>query len=489
MSSFQSLAHNHTDLDPEDLDHVSRLMSTWGMLSDLCFADLLLFAPVTGSEGSRFVVLGQARPTTSQTFHLDVLFGRVVDEFERPIVARSWRRQEMLESDDQMLGRGERARVQCIPVVRAGRIIAILSRESPLMVGRRPGQLEHIYIDTFQRLARMISRGEFPYMQAIGDKSSPRIGDGSLLLDAERRIRFASPNAMNAIHRMGFHTQVLGASMEELGVADEIIEDSYNNASPITEELEPRLNVSLSLICVPLMTNGDVDGALVMIRDVTDLRRLDRLLMSKDATIREIHHRVKNNLQTISSLLDLQARRIPKGPARNALDEAHRRVRSIALVHEILSRDASEQVAFNEIIEPLIKVAAESYHHEQDIDFQVFGDAGELDADVATPLAVIVAEILANAVEHAFNELQPEFDPQRRVVVTMANDGDTLNVAIRDNGSGLPPGFSIKRTRSLGLTITRSLVESQLLGEIQMKTAENPKGTMVELSVPLRAHA
>ena len=151
------MARNHTQLAGADLDHLQRLMSVWGMLSDLCFADLLLFVPLAGSQGARFVMLGQARPTTSQTFHLDVLVGRVVDEFERPMVARAWRRNEIVETDDVILGRGERARVQCIPVVRDEEPVAVLSRESPLTVGRRPGQLERVYIETFQRLALMIA--------------------------------------------------------------------------------------------------------------------------------------------------------------------------------------------------------------------------------------------------------------------------------------------------------------------------------------------
>ena len=78
-------------------------------------------------------------------------------------------------------------------------------------------------------------------------------------------------------------------------------------------------------------------GAVVLLRDVSDLRRRDRLLVSKDATIREIHHRVKNNLQTISSLLRLHGRRLESHEARAALEESVRRIRSIALVHETLS--------------------------------------------------------------------------------------------------------------------------------------------------------
>src|SRR5947209_11033897 len=95
-------------------------------------------------------------------------------------------------------------------------------------------------------------------------------------------------------------------------------------------------------------------------RDVTDVRRRVRMLMSKDATIREIHHRVKNNLQTIASLLRLQRRRVANAEARDALAESERRIRSIAIVHETLSRDAGDVVDFNEIVGPLVRVVEES---------------------------------------------------------------------------------------------------------------------------------
>jgi two-component sensor histidine kinase len=484
MNSFDALARNHTGLDEEDLAHLRRLISSWGMLSDLCFADLLLFAPLAGGNNSRFVVLGQARPTTSQTFHLDVLVGRVVDEFERPMIARAWRRNEIVEAEDVVLGRGERARVQCIPVVRNGQPIAVLSRESPLTVGRRPGQLERVYIESFQRLARMITAGQFPFEEDLWDKSSPRIGDGSLVLDADRRILFASPNAMNAMHRMGFLSNVIGSRLEEIGIRGHLVKQAYDTGRPQSDEIEPRLNVSLAITCVPMLDGDVVNGALVMMRDVTDLRRLDRLLLSKDATIREIHHRVKNNLQTITSLLDLQARRLDSGPARTALEEAHRRVRSIALVHEILSREATEQIAFNEIIEPLVRVAAQtalvSDHH---VEFDVVGDAGELEASVATPLAVVLAEVLANAVEHAFPDGNTSDGEPPMVRVKLLNDGRVLSLNVVDNGDGLPDGFSIQSTKSLGLSITRSLVESQLQGHIDMRSDE---GTIVEISIPIR---
>ena len=158
-------------------------------------------------------------------------------------------------------------------------------------------------------------------------------------------------------------------------------------------------------------------GAMVLLRDVTDLRRLDRLLLSKDAAIREVHHRVKNNLQTISSLLRLQARRLEPGKGQEALREAERRVRSIALVHEILSREPGDEVPFDEIVGSLVRMAEDSVVSGDRIEIQVTGDVGEVAADVATPLAVVLAELLQNAVEHAFPSVADDS------VFIGANDG------------------------------------------------------------------
>ena len=124
------------------------------------------------------------------------------------------------------------------------------------------------------------------------------------------------------------------------------------------EEIE-RSDTSVLLKAIPLIEGGRFSGLLVLVRDVTDLRRRDRMLMSKDATIREIHHRVKNNLQTIAALLRLQGRRLQSPEAQEAIEESERRIRSIAIVHETLSRDAGDVVPFGDIVNPLVRVVGD----------------------------------------------------------------------------------------------------------------------------------
>ena len=368
-----------------------------------------------------------------------------------------------------------------------------MTRESPLTVGRRPGLLEREYVELFDRFARMIADGLFPFAsdEAAVTEESPRVGDGVIVLDEGGRVSYGSPNAVNALHRMGVFTNVEGMRFDELGVEDTAVQRAFATCLPVIEEVEGRPDVIVLVRCIPLLSMGELTGAVVLLRDVTDLRRRDRLLVSKDATIREIHHRVKNNLQTISSLLRLQGRRLPPGEGRTALRESERRIRSIAIVHEILSRESGDQVPFDEIVRSLVRMTEDAIVSGRPIKLHVEGDAGDLSADLATPLAVVLAELLQNAIEHAFEGAESESparpkhgssDGAGRVDLILDNDGRRLLVQVRDDGQGLPEGSSIDDTTSLGLSIVRDLVRSQLSGSIEMR---RDGGTLVELRIPV----
>ena len=500
MSSPVDLARTYTGLDAGARQHLERLMGTWSMLADFSFADLLLYVPLdefslavaeatptdSGVHGLHFVVLGQMRPSTNQTLFENDLVGQVVAAGDLPLVLESWRRGVKLSgdrpADDAALGV---VRYECIPVRWQGEVIAVLSRVWSPAVGRRTGTLERTYLQLFERLATMVSAGVYPFVVDEAIEDAPRVGDGVIALDAERRIAFASPNAVNALHRMGLVSAIVGSTLAELGVESEAVELAVEHHVPVTEEMERRPDVSILIRVIPLLEEGATAGAVVLVRDVTDLRRRDRLLLSKDAAIREVHHRVKNNLQTISSLLRLQSRRIADPVARTPLLEAERRVRAIALVHEILARDPGEQVPFDEIVPSLLQLGRDAAVGRSDIVVRVVGDAGELAADVATPLAVVVAELLQNAAEHAFVPEVPG-DAEPEVELSFVGGEDVLEVAVRDNGRGFPEGFDLERTRSLGLAIVRDLVRTQLGGEIVIEPGQ---GAVVRLTVPLHPSA
>jgi two-component sensor histidine kinase len=234
---------------------------------------------------------------------------------------------------------------------------------------------------------------------------------------------------------------------------------------------------------LPMVVKGAAAGAAVLVRDVTEVKRRDRALISKDATIREIHHRVKNNLQTVAALLRLQARRTTNPEGREALIESVRRVSSIALVHDALSMSVDEEVNLDEVIDRILPIMNDVATVDTPIRINRTGMLGVLDSDRATALIMVITELVQNAIEHAFDPTARE-PSGGAVTIRAERSARWLDVVVHDNGRGLPAGFSVEKSDRLGLQIVRTLVSAELDGSLRMENAPDG-GTDVELRVPI----
>jgi two-component sensor histidine kinase len=480
-SSLSELARAHTDLTEDDIDHLFRLTAEWAFLADLCFADLLLYAACERGGQRAWLILDQVRPATNQTMYLADHRGKLA----RPDDAN-------LDDCDVSTV----ARMLAIPIRRNGEIIAVLGKEWVVRAGRPLGELERNYLRIFEQFASMIEAGAFPFPGRVADSSAaPRVGDGALALDADGTVTYVSPNANSALHRVGIQANPVGLRLAELGFHDGPVRQAFERREPVVEEFEQGGDVTLLTRCVPVLTgvDGEVTGGLLLVRDVTELRKRDRLLLSKDATIREIHHRVKNNLQTISSLLRLQSRRLQNAEAKAAVVESVRRIRTIALVHETLSREPGDDIAFLEIVRPLVRLAEEGLQSpDRPVRFIVSGNSGRIPASAATPLSVVLTELLQNAVDHGF----PEGAAGGTVSVVVNRERDLLSLTVTDDGRGLETDFDLDQQTRLGLSIVRTLVTTELNGTIEMRAATaadlnavgiasaSGTGTVVEIRVP-----
>jgi two-component sensor histidine kinase len=228
---------------------------------------------------------------------------------------------------------------------------------------------------------------------------------------------------------------------------------------------------------MPLIQGGDRIGAIVLLHNITEVRRRDRELVTKDATIREIHHRVKNNLQTVSALLRLQSRRIDDPAASAALAEAVRRIGSIALVHETLSGSSEETVAFDDVLDRLVHSAREMSPRVNAITIEREGRVGTLEPRLATPLALVVTELIHNALEHG---LAAQGDSIR---ILVERNQSVCSIRIYDNGVGLPVDFDLEASSNLGLQIVRTLTENELRGQLTLEGAH--EGTSALVTFPL----
>jgi two-component sensor histidine kinase len=496
MATLGELSRQHTSLTRDDIDHLQRLVGEWGILADLSFADLLLQVPV---PDGRWLILAQVRPATGQTIYPVDYVGSDVQSAQHLLDA-ALQQGEIVEGEISVEGVDDSVHTVAIPVRSANGIIAVLTREWSSRSSRQPGELERTYIGLFNRFAAMVAAGQFPFTGQVADSSAaPRVGDGALVLDADARVRFASPNAVSALHRVGIGANAVGMRLAELGFNDSPVRHAFETCLPVIEEFEQTPDVTFLARCIPVLegtlASPVAAGGLLLVRDVTEVRKRDKLLLSKDATIREIHHRVKNNLQTISSLLRLQGRRLTSEEAKAAVAESVRRIRTIALVHETLSREPGDDVAFLEIVRPLLRLAEEGLQSvDRPIRFTVQGEGGRLPSTIATPLSVVLTELLQNAVDHGF----PEGSEGGDVVVVLDNAEGTLRIRVLNDGRPLDPQFELNKATGLGLSIVRTLVTTELDGTITMRPGQpddftavglgdRPRGTgtVVDLAVPV----
>ena len=487
MATLSELTRQHTSLDQAARAHLRRLVGSWGPLADLSFSDLILFARTDPAvPGSELVVLSQVRPATAQTLYVDDQIGRLNPLEARPLVSSAFESGEVHEKEIDLATLGRRVRITAIPVFQDGRVLAVVSRESRQLEDRLPSELEWTYLDVFQRLSRMMVDGTFPFpFEDAVTEESPRVGDGALILEAGTRVTFSSPNAVSALHRAGYHGRIVDRRLEDLGFDGALVESAYRLQVPILQELERGEDVTILTRIVPLIEGGTVTGALVLLRDVSDLRRRDRMLVSMDATIKEIHHRVKNNLQTVSSLLRIQGRRLESPEAKTAIGESVRRIQSIAIIHEMLAASGGDEVALTDVIRPLTAMAESSLvSSDRPIRFRLVGDGPTLPASQASSLAVVITELLQNAIEHGF----PPGTSGGAITVELINAPTELRVRVHDDGVGVPAGFDVGTSGGLGLTIISTLIAGELGGELDIRPATDPqRGTVAEVRVQVGA--
>ena len=496
MSTLSDLLAEHTKLSGGEVDHLRMVVAEWQLLSDLSFADLLMWVPVgepptPAQSDVEYLCVAQARATTAPTAHPEDVVGSTLTVDDHPQLRRATEERRICREEDPRWYHGVPVRREAVPVTFDDKVIAVLSRETDLAVPRVPSSLEIAYLGIAADLCQMVADGTFPTSEPAADvHTSPRVGDGLVRLDPTGAVVFASPNAQSAYHRMGHPAELVGVRLAPLTrglIADPFdateiaqrILAALDGQPSMRAEAESHRGAGVLFRALPLRPGGKPAGALILCRDVTEVRRRDRALMSKDATIREIHHRVKNNLQTVAALLRLQSRRTNSPEAKEALAESVRRVAAIAMVHETLSTSVDERVDLDELIDKVIPVIGDVAAAESQVKVRKSGQFGVVAAETATPLVMILTELIQNAVEHAYPA-----GHSGEVVVTATRSARWLDVVVADDGKGLPRGFSLERANGLGLQIVRTLMESELRGTLSLGRRDRA-GTEAVLRVPL----
>lgn len=252
-----------------------------------------------------------------------------------------------------------------------------------------------------------------------------------------------------------------------------------------------------SLMAMPLVSHDRVIGAanvqtaaphhfsddeIELFGFITELAAiaLEKAQLVHTALVQEMHHRVKNNLQTIAMLLRLQMEQPKRLSPQNILNESINRVLSIATVHEMLSEAGVDEVGTLDLIKRVsTAISANMVNPAANINVSVTGDNIQLTSQLATSLALVANELLQNALEHGMNGRN-----EGNVLIALIDGAEQLQLSAHDDGCGLPANFDVQTDLGLGLEIVRTTIMEDLQGKFEIRSASPQPGTIVQITIP-----
>jgi two-component system, sensor histidine kinase PdtaS len=472
------------DLDSAGLALITRIIPSLNLLADLLHADILLFA----RSGEHVQVVEHAQPNPVPSVYDHSLTGRRLRREQVQPIARLLFQGRPAHHVQGAVVNGVPIFREALPVRDAeGRVAAVLATETAVIEDERMRKRSGIFRRAVARVRELVIRGRLEGAEHLG-----RLGvhDGMMVIDASGNIQYATSGVEGMYRLLGYVDSLVNTQLSELEtneyIAFRAMETGVCMEQQVTEQDRTWIKKVIPLtIDIP---DGWVNrlpgalarqpvGAIISIQDVTDQVRKEQELKVKSAMIQEIHHRVKNNLQTITALLRLQARRTNSPEVAAILNETIGRILSVAVVHEFLSKDESSIINIHEVCKRILhEVVNGTLDPAKDIKLRLEGDQQFLlPAQQATSCALIVNELIQNAVEHGY-----ETKDEGTIVVRLSQTDDSMCVEIEDDGVGLPEGFD-PATGGLGLQIVRTLVKEDLRGEFQL---ENGEGVLAVVSFP-----
>ncbi|MCE5258416.1 MAG: sensor histidine kinase [Chloroflexi bacterium] len=369
-----------------------------------------------------------------------------------------------------------------------GTVVGVLVKDSYWLAYERQKRRARVFQNALDAFIKMVLRGEL----VDGDTLSP-FGehDGIVYIDTTRTILYMSGVAAGLYRHIGYRDSIIGHRVNELSPSDQELFNLASNQQRCIERQDEQDGITWIRKALPVLRpkstwlgqfglgkprqNSEIQGIFLLVHDATESVQTQREIESKMSLIREVHHRVKNNLQVIASLMRMQARRVSSIEAKEALEESVNRILSVAVVHEYLSQNANGAINLQEVAHRIVLQMHQGLiDPSRNINFTVSGDAIWLPAERATQCALVINELVQNALEHGL-----EHRDQGNVAVQLSDLGDQVKITVNDNGEGLPTGFDLESSANLGLRIVRSLVERDLRGHFALDSDNGTQAVVV----------
>lgn len=457
---IRSLCKQYTDLTDAEIAIIDAMAQALQPVANLEEADVFIDCPTADGDA---IVVAEAKPTAVASSYRKTVVGLLAKPENEPAVARTFRLGIATKQMKAITQEREHV-VQTVEPIRSGeRVIGVLIREKRADEQLADSERLHFSQQSYHRIANVLS-----HMAGDTNWLTECIEEALLLVNAEGIVSFRNTLAQELYRELGYIEDVLGQPYENVQLlqppaAANDAEDRYSGVEIVIG--------NRALILKRIRLDAPDMAFAIVIQDITRIKEQEKQLILKSVAIQEMHHRIKNNLQTIASLLRLQTRRTENRETRQVLGETMNRILSIATTHELLAQSGVDEVMIGDVLANIRNNAMRSFARPHfDVSLTIQGDNFKVDSDIATSVALVTNELLQNSLQHAFQ------DRLRGMVRVEVTQGDLYSrIQIIDNGCG----FDVSKPQNdrLGLSIVHQIVKDKLRGKMTMESDKN--GTTV----------
>ena len=419
MDIIRELCQKYTDLTEEEIATIQGMSAVLQPLANLEDADIFIDCPSWDGDA---IVVAEAKPSYVPSQEN----GRTIQS------------------------------VEPIKNTAGDRVIGVLIREQRVDEQRQVSERLHFSEQSYEQIANALS-----HMVGSNNWLTECIDEALLMVDRTGLVAFRNSLARDLYRQLGYIEDPLGQLYENVRLVERV-DDTDQSGYSVIETTVGRHSLSIKRI---QLESEDMAFA-VVIQDNTWKKEQEKALILKSVAIKEMHHRVKNNLQTIASLLRLQVRRSDNEETRKVLGESMNRILSIATTHELLAQSGVDQVKIGEVILNIKNNTVRYFARPHfDVNITLEGDDFEVDSDIATSVALIINELLQNSLQYAFQDRETGLI---RIVVTRGELYSRIEVI--DDGSG----YDVEnvRTDRLGLSIVQTMVKDKLRGNLGIESGD-----------------
>lgn len=456
---MRTLCNRYTNLTEADIIILEEIVSRLEIFAELVRADL--FVDCITRDPNVAVVVAQSH--YSKSVYKNEVVGEMAYRKNEPAVLRTLELGLYSKDFKGITQENIAVKQNVVPIKnKDDKVIGVLIMERDVSEDINNQRNLELLMETNEVLTEALFHNNIEFTDYINE--------GIIIFDDKGTVTFVNKGASDIYEKLGYQDELLGMNYQNI-VFNNLSIDKLLTEKYISKQEFQIAEYNLEVRYIVMNKNSGSPYIVMLVKDVTEVRKKEKELILKSVAMSEIHHRVKNNLQTIASLLRLQSRRINNDLVRKAFDESISRIHSIAVTHEILARKGVDNIDIKEMLLRIVenfRLYSNSSH--TDISFNVIGDTFDVGSDMATSIAMVVNEVLQNSIEYAFVGKE-----MGNVDIMIERGKFYSTVSIIDDGVG----FDIKEIRkgSLGVSIVKSIVKDKLSGIFNITS--NKTGTKV----------